>query len=65
MPRQIVLSEKMLRDMVRLREEFDIMVETLEIMSDPKLMKGIERSRKQAQKGRIRELKSVDEIDVW
>lgn len=55
----------MLRDMVRLREEFDIMVETLEIMSDPKLMKGIERSRKQAQKGRIRELKSVDEIDVW
>ena len=54
------------RDMVKLREEMDAIIETLEIMSDGELMEGIRRSKEDLKAGRYKELKNVEELDeIW
>ncbi|WP_456486300.1 hypothetical protein [Candidatus Alkanophaga liquidiphilum] len=54
------------RDMVKLREEMDAIIETLEIMGDEELMEGIRRSEEDLKAGRYKELKSVEELDeIW
>lgn len=54
------------RDMVKLREEMDAIIETLEIMSDEELMEGIRRSEEDLKAGRYKELKNVEELDeIW
>lgn len=44
------------------KEEMDILVETIEIMNDKKLMEGIERSKKDAKAGRVTKIKSAAEV---
>ncbi|MDF2956165.1 MAG: hypothetical protein OD815_001781 [Candidatus Alkanophagales archaeon MCA70_species_2] len=54
------------RDMVKLREEMDAIIETLEIMGDEELMEGIRRSEEDLKAGRYKELKNVEELDeIW
>ena len=43
-----------------------VLIETIEILNDEKLMKGIKSSRKDLEAGRIHELKNIDELnEVW
>lgn len=61
-----VVASAVYRDMVKLREEMDAIIETLEIMSDEELMEGIRRSKEDLKAGRYKELKSVEELDeIW
>lgn len=60
---KIIIPQKAFRNMVRLNEEFDSIIETIEIMNDKELMKGIERSRRDLDAGRIKEMKNISDID--
>jgi len=61
-----VVASAVYRDMVKLREEMDAIIETLEIMSDEELMEGIRRSKEDLKAGRYKELKNVEELDeIW
>ncbi|MDP3104762.1 MAG: hypothetical protein Q8M95_09160 [Candidatus Methanoperedens sp.] len=41
-------------------------IETIEIINDMTLMKGIKRSRNDVKAGRIHEIRNVDELDeIW
>lgn len=42
------------------------MIETIGIMNDKELMKGLKRSKKDIEEGRVYELRNVDDLDeIW
>ena len=55
----ITIDKKALVDLIRLKEEFDLIVESLELAGDPELMESLRRSKKQIEKG---ELVNFDDI---
>jgi hypothetical protein len=65
MQQKITMTRNIFEDILRIREELDSVVETIEIMNNKELREGIERSRKNVKEGKIRKLKSVDDIDAW
>jgi hypothetical protein len=65
MQQKITMTKSIFEDILRIREELDSVVETIEIMNNKELREGIERSRKNVKEGKIRKLKSVDDIDDW
>ena len=65
MQQKITMTKSIFEDILRIREELDSVVETIEIMNNKELREGIERSRKNVKEGKIRKLKSVDDIDSW
>jgi hypothetical protein len=65
MQQKITMTKSIFEDILRIREELDSVVETIEIMNNKELREGIERSRKNVKEGKVRKLKSVDDIDVW
>jgi hypothetical protein len=65
MQQKITMTKSIFEDILRIREELDSVVETIEIMNNKELREGIERSRKNVKERKIRKLKSVDDIDAW
>lgn len=65
MLQKITMTKTIFEDILRIREELDSVVETIEIMNNKELREGIERSRKNVKEGKVKKLKSVDDIDVW
>jgi len=65
MQQKITMTKSIFEDILRIREELDSVVETIEIMNNKELREGIKRSRKNVKGGKIRKLKSVDDIDAW
>ena len=65
MQQKITMTKRIFEDILRIREELDSVVETIEIMNNKELREGIERSRKNVKEGKIRKLKNVDDIDAW
>ena len=43
----ITIDKKIIFDLVKLKEEFELIVESLEIMSDSKVMESLKRSEEQ------------------
>lgn len=64
---QIVIDKQVFVDMEKLREEFDSLMETIEIRNDKELVKGIKRSIDDVRSGRVSKLDSVDKLDskIW
>lgn len=64
---QIAIDKQVFVDMEKLREEFDSLMETIEIMNDKELVKRIKRSIDDVRSGRASKLDSVDELDgkIW
>jgi len=63
---EIVVNKRVFNDMLKVSEEIEGIIETLDIINDRELLKGIERSKKQVKEGRTHELKTVDDLDkVW
>ncbi|MCX9082370.1 MAG: hypothetical protein OIN83_09255 [Candidatus Methanoperedens sp.] len=53
-------------DLKKLKDDLEALIETIEILNDEKLMKGIKSSRKDLEAGRLHELKNIEELDeVW
>jgi hypothetical protein len=50
----------------RLNNELEEVIETIEILNTPQLMKQIERSKKDVKAGRVCELSGADDLDsIW
>jgi hypothetical protein len=63
---KIVISYDAFNNLKRLKDDLEALIETIEIMNDETLMKGIKRSRNDVKAGRIHEIRSADELDdVW
>ncbi|CEG13308.1 hypothetical protein MSIBF_A3640004 [groundwater metagenome] len=63
---EMVVNKSVFNDMLIVKKEIDSIIETLEIMNNPDLMNGIERSKRDVKEGRTHELKSIDDLDkVW
>lgn len=57
-----VTSPAVYRDMVKLREEIDSIIETLEIMSNEELMKDLQESMKDFEEGRYYTFEDIIEM---
>jgi hypothetical protein len=63
---KMVISFEAFNNLKKLKDELEALIETIEIMNDDTLMKGIKRSRKDVKAGRIYEIRSADELDeIW
>ncbi|NOR77502.1 MAG: hypothetical protein GQ523_03565 [Methanophagales archaeon] len=60
---ELTISPDAFYTLVKLKEEFEEVIETIEIMNDRELMEGLKMSKKDVEEGRIYELKNVDELD--
>ena len=64
--KRIIISYDAFNNLKKLKEDLEALIETIEIMNDETLMKGIKRSRNDVKQGRTHELKSPDELDeIW
>ena len=63
---ELTISTDAFNTLVKLKEELEEVIETIEIMNDRELMEGLKRSKKDVEEGRIYELKNIDELDeIW
>jgi hypothetical protein len=63
---ELTISPDAFNTLVKLKEELEDVIETIEIMNDRALMAGLKRSKKDVEEGRIYELKNVDDFDeIW
>jgi len=63
---ELTISPDAFNTLVKLKEELEEVIETVEIMNDKELMEGLKRSKKDIKEGRIYELKNADELDeIW
>ncbi len=66
MKSELTISPSAFNTLVKLKEELEDVIETIEIMNDRELMEGLERSKKDVEEGWVYELKNVDELDeIW
>ena len=66
MKSELTISPDAFNTLVKLKEELEDVIETIEIMNDRALMAGLKRSMKDVEEGRVYELKNVDELDeIW
>ncbi|HJH26733.1 MAG TPA: hypothetical protein C5S37_08165, partial [Methanophagales archaeon] len=56
---ELTISPDAFNTLVKLKEELEEVIETIEIMNDRALMAGLKRSKKDVEEGRIYELKNV------
>jgi hypothetical protein len=62
----VVISSEAFLTLKRLNNELEEVIETIEILNTPQLMKQIERSRKDIKAGRVCELSCADDLDsLW
>ncbi|RJS75266.1 hypothetical protein CW713_00955 [Methanophagales archaeon] len=62
----LTISPDAFNTLVKLKEELEDVIETIEIMNDRALMAGLKRSKKDVEEGRVYELKNVDDFDeIW
>ena len=63
---ELTISPDAFYTLVKLKEELEEVIETIEIMNDRALMVGLKRSKKDVEEGRVYELKNVDDLDeIW
>ena len=63
---ELTISPSAFNTLVKLKEELEDVIETIEIMNDRALMAGLKRSKKDVEEGRVYELKNVDDFDeIW
>ncbi|MGB7002491.1 MAG: hypothetical protein WBE22_10920 [Halobacteriota archaeon] len=60
---ELTITPDAFNTLVKLKEELEEVIETIEIMNDRELMEGLKRSKKDVEEGRVYELKNVDELD--
>jgi len=65
-PAHVVISPEAFLTLKRLNNELEEVIETIEILNTPQLMKQIERSKKDVKAGRVCELSGADDLDsIW
>ena len=61
--KKLVITPEVFDEMVRLRGEFDSLIETIEILNDRELMEGIKRSKEDVKSGRVYKVKKIEDLD--
>jgi hypothetical protein len=63
---ELTISPEAFSTLVKLKEELEEVIETIEIINDKELMEGLKRSKRDVEEGRVYELKNIDELDeIW
>ena len=66
LPAHFMISSEAFSTLKRLKNEFDEVIETIEILNKPQLMEQIERSKEDVKDGRVCELSSADDLEsIW
>jgi len=59
---ELTITKDVFDTLLKMREELDQIIETIEIMNDKELMEGINRALREAEEGKIHELKNIDNL---
>lgn len=59
MSRTITISQDIFQEMIRKKEEFDAVVESIELMNNPEVKEAIEKSRDDIALGRVHKLRDI------
>ena len=59
MARTITISEDIFEEMIRKKEEFDAIVESIELMNNPEVMESIRKSKEDIKAGRVHKLRDI------
>ena len=59
MPRTITINEDIFNEMIRKKEEFDAIVESIELMNNPNVKESIRKSKEDIKAGRVHKLRDV------
>ncbi|MCD6572747.1 MAG: hypothetical protein J7K95_01465 [Thermoplasmata archaeon] len=59
---KLTVSKDVFDALIRIREELDQIIESIEIMNDREVMEGIDRAIKDIENGKIYELGNIDEL---
>ena len=63
---ELTISPDVFNTLVKLKQELEEIIETIEIMNGRELMESLKRSKKDVEEGRVYELKNVDDFDeIW
>jgi len=60
--KELMLSQDILNALIQIRKELDEIIETLEIMGEEETMEGIKRGLEDIEKGRLYELKDIEDL---
>ena len=61
-----IITSDILDTMIKMRDELDALIETIQIMNDKELMSGINSSKQDVINGNFHEISSADELAlVW
>ena len=59
MVKTITISEDVFEEMIKKKEEFDAIVESIELMNNPKVQESIRKSKEDIKAGRVHKLKDI------
>ena len=59
MPKTITISQDIFEEMIRKKEEFDAVVESIELMNNPEVKDAIRKSKEDIKAGRVHKLKDI------
>ena len=59
MPKTITINEEVFNEMIRKKEEFDAIVESIELMNNLDVMGSIKKSKEDIKAGRVHKLRDV------
>ena len=59
MAKTITISEDVFEEMIKKKEEFDAIVESIELMNNPKVQESIRKSKEDIKAGRVHKLKDI------
>lgn len=59
MPKTVTINEDIFQEMIRKKEEFDSIVESIELMNKPKVRESIRISKEDIKAGRVHKLRDV------
>jgi PHD/YefM family antitoxin component YafN of YafNO toxin-antitoxin module len=59
MPKTITINEDIFNEMIRKKEEFDAIVESIELMNNPEVQESIRKSKEDIKTGRTHNLKDA------
>lgn len=59
MPKTITINEEVFNEMIRKKEEFDAIVESIELMNNLDLRESIRKSKEDIKAGRVHKLRDI------
>ena len=59
MPKTITINEDVFNEMIRKKEEFDAIVESIELMNNPDVKESIRKSKEDIKAGQVHKLRDV------